>query len=139
MRLLLAAAFVLLAIPAMAAQLDVRVTNIRNGRGIIAVAVCDKPNFPTGVCPYRQTAQAAEGAVTVRFPDVPTGTWAVAAYHDEARVGRLEFSFLGIPKQGFGFSRDAKMHYGPPSFADAAFTLGDRPSAVTVPLHYPPP
>jgi uncharacterized protein (DUF2141 family) len=46
----------------------------------------------------------------------------------------LQYGLFGAPRQGFGFSRDAKMRFGPPGFADAAFTLGD---VVTVPLHYP--
>jgi len=128
----------MLAAPSLAADLDVSVTGVRSDRGIIAVAICDKADFPAGTCPYHGTAAAAPGAVVVHLHGVPSGSWAAAVYHDEAGIGRLEFSLLGIPKQGFGFSRDAKMHFGPPSFADAAFALEAR-GTITVPLHYPPP
>ena len=124
--------------PVMAADLNVLVSGIRSNRGSIAVAICDKANFPTGQCPYHGKAPAKVGRVTVHLTGLPAGTWAVAVYHDEAGIGRLQFSLLGNPKQGFGFSNDAKMHFGPPRFADAAFALGNAGGAISIPLHYPP-
>lgn len=133
--LLLAA---ILPAPARPADLFVTVTGVRSDRGMIAVAVCDKAHFLRAQCPCHAAVAAKPGQVTVRVPNVPPGTWAVEAYHDEAGAGRLEFSLLGMPKQGFGFSRDAPMHFGPPRFAEAAFTLSEADGALTVPLHYPP-
>jgi uncharacterized protein (DUF2141 family) len=120
--------------PAVAADLDVTVTGIRNNHGRIVVAICDNANFPKGACPYHGQALARIGEVTVRVARVPPGTWAAAVYHDEVGNQPLQYGLLGAPKQGFGFSRDAKMRFGPPRFADAAFTPGET---VTVPLHYP--
>ena len=124
--------------PVMASDLDVSITGVRSDRGAIAVAVCDKANFPTGQCPYHGKTQAKVGRVIVHLTGVPAGIWAVAVYHDEDGIGRLRFSLLGTPKQGIGFSNDAKMHFGPPRFADAAVALGNAGGAITVPLHYPP-
>jgi len=118
-------------------RLDVKVTGIRNNSGTIRVAVCDQPNFPNGQCPYRTLAPAQAGEVTVTLPNIPSGIWAVAAYHDEANRNRLDLNWLGFPKQGIGFSRDARINFGPPKFPDAAFTLNASGGVVTVPLHYP--
>jgi uncharacterized protein (DUF2141 family) len=137
MKALLAGCCLMLAAHARADDVTVVVSGIRNARGSIAVAICDKSSFPGGTCPYRARSAARPNEVTVRFSNVPPGTWAVAAYHDEDNAGRLEFTLFGTPKQGFGFSRDAKMRFGPPRFTDAAFSLGTAGSAVTVPLHYP--
>jgi uncharacterized protein (DUF2141 family) len=76
------------------------------------------------------------GAVSVRIAGVPPGTWAAAVYHDEIGDRPLEFSLFGFPKQAVGFSHDAKMNFGPPKFADAAFALQDAGLVVTAPLHY---
>ena len=125
--------------PVLAADLQVAVTGVRSNRGSIAVAICDKADFPNGQCPYHGRAPAKTGSVSLSLTGVPAGTWAAAVYHDEAGSGRLHFGLLGIPKQGVGFSNDAKMHFGPPSFADAAFTLPASGGAIAVPLHYPSP
>lgn len=135
----LAACCAVLAAPALAAELTVSVTGVRSDKGNVAVAICDRATFPAGACPYHAETKAKRGEVTVQVAGVPPGTWAVAVLHDEANTRKLEFSLLGIPKQGFGFSRDAPMRFGPPSFADAAVKLDDAGGLVTVPLHYPPP
>jgi uncharacterized protein (DUF2141 family) len=125
--------------PAMAADVHVSVTGIRNSRGNVLVAICDKANFPNGTCAYHGEAPARFGSVMVRVFDVPSGIWAVAVYHDEAGTRRLEYTLFGMPRQGIGFSRDARMRFGPPKFADAAFTVGESNVTVTVPLRYPKP
>ncbi len=135
----LAIGWLLLAPPAMAADLQVTVTGVRNDHGTIAVAICDKADFPTGACPYHGRIPARTGSVSLRLTGIPAGAWAAAVYHDEADIGRLQFGLFGIPKQGIGFSNAAKMHFGPPSFADAAFTLRDPGGAISVPLQYPSP
>ena len=135
----LTACCAVLATPVLAAELTVSVTGVRSDKGTVAVAICDKASFPAGACPYHAEAPAKRGEVTVQVTGVPSGTWAAAALHDEAGTRKLEFSLLGIPKQGFGFSRDAPMHFGPPSFTDAAVRLSEAGGSVTVPLHYPPP
>jgi uncharacterized protein (DUF2141 family) len=101
----------------------------------LSLAICDNANFPKGACPYHGQAPARIGEVTVRVSRVPRGTRTAAVYHDEVGNQPLQYGLLGAPVQGFRFSRDAKMRFGPPRFADAAFTQGD---IVTIPLHYPP-
>lgn len=135
----LVACCAVLTTPVLAAELTVSVTGVRSDKGSVAVAICDKATFPAGACPYHAQAPAKRNETTVRITGVPPGTWAAAVLHDEAGSGKLEFNLFGLPKQGFGFSRDAPMRFGPPSFADAAVNLGNPTGVMTVPLHYPPP
>ena len=135
----LAACCAVLTTPVLAAELTVSVTGVRSDEGSVAVTICDKASFPAGACPYHADTPAKHGEVTVQVTGVPPGTWAAAALHDEAGTKKLELSLFGIPKQGFGFSRDAPMRFGPPSFADAAVKLTEAGGSVTVPLHYPLP
>jgi uncharacterized protein (DUF2141 family) len=121
---------------AIAASLDVEVTGVRSGLGNIRVAICDQPNFPSGLCPFRAEAPAHVDKVTVRLQEVRPGTYAASVFHDEAGTGKLEFTLLGTPKQGFGFSNDAKLRFGPPVFADAAFSLTEAGGKITLALRY---
>ncbi|HXU73508.1 MAG TPA: DUF2141 domain-containing protein [Polyangia bacterium] len=71
---------------------------------------------------WRRVVAPIVGVVAeLRFGDVPPGTYAVFAFHDENGNGALERSFLGVPKEGVALSNDARGHLGPPKFKDARF------------------
>ena len=115
--------------------LRVEVTGVRDGVGSVRVAVCTADTF-LKECPYVGSAPAHRGDVVVTVPGVPPGTYAAQAFHDDDGSGRLERPLFGLPRKGFGFSRDAQMSWGPPRFNDAAVTVGPGTAVVTVPLHY---
>lgn len=54
------------------------------------------------------------------FAGIQPGTYAVSLFHDENSNGKLDTNFLGIPREGVGASNNAKGHFGPPKFHDAA-------------------
>ncbi len=116
--------------------LDVTVTGIRSAKGTVLVAVCDTATFLQETCRYKGRAPAAVGSVVVRIAGVPPGVYAAQAYADENDNGKIDRNFFGIPTEGLGFSNDAKMRFGPPSFADAAFTLGVAGGRIQFSLHY---
>jgi uncharacterized protein (DUF2141 family) len=47
----------------------------------------------------------------------------VAAFHDADGNGELTLWPIGLPKEAYGFSRDARGRFGPPAFDAAAFDL----------------
>jgi uncharacterized protein (DUF2141 family) len=125
----------MLSTPAMAATLDVTVTNVRNDHGRILVAVCSRQDFLKPHCPFAKSSPAKVGDVTVRII-VPPGIWAVQAFQDENLNGKIDRSFLGLPTEGIGFSRDAPFHWGPPNFRDAAILISNLPSRISLRLRY---
>ncbi len=62
-----------------------------------------------------------DGVARCVFENVPPGRYAVGLMHDENANGKFDSGFLGIPEEGYGFSRDARGSLGPPSFDAAAF------------------
>jgi len=42
------------------------------------------------------------------FEDIPPGTYALVVIHDENMNGKLDTNWVGIPKEGYGFSNDVK-------------------------------
>ena len=120
---------------ASAATVEVRVSGVAAG-GKVSVAVCDKARF-LKQCSYSASAPAQQGETTVLVKGVPAGTWAVLAYQDENGNDQLDRNLIGIPKEAYGFSRDARGKFGPPSFEDAVITVREDGAATVanVKLH----
>lgn len=119
---------------ASAATVEVRVTNVAGGKGKVNVAVCDRERF-LKQCSYSASVPARAGETVVALRDIPAGTWAVLAYQDENDNNELDRNIIGIPKENYGFSRDAAGRFGPPGFDDAAIEVKDGTTVVTINLH----
>ena len=79
----------------------------------------------------------AAGSVTLTFKGVKPGRYAIALLHDENGNGKADRAAMMIPKEGFGFSRDAKVRFGPPKFAEAAFDVAPGASEkLTIRMRY---
>ena len=120
-----------------AAELRVTVTGLSSARGDVHFAVYAKPeHFPgrEGRVAKGATAATAEGASTI-FPGLAPGTYAVAVYHDENRNNEFDQTIFGIPLEDYGFSNGATVFFGPPDFAEAAFTLKPGGTAITIRLN----
>lgn len=131
--LLLAALPASAATAANAATVEVRVAGVAAGKGKVSVAVCDRARF-LKQCPYSASVPARAGETVVSLKEIPAGTWAVLAYQDENENGELDRNFLGIPKENYGFSRDAAGRFGPPTFDEAAIEVREGTTVTPVTL-----
>jgi uncharacterized protein (DUF2141 family) len=61
---------------------------------------------------------------TVEFDDVPAGPFAVSVVHDKNLNRKLDKGLFGIPREPYGFSRDARSTFHAPSFSDARLQVG---------------
>lgn len=121
--------------PRRAGQLLLEIVGLHSGKGRVAVAVyCSEAGFPGEVAKAcaRKVVAAKAGTMRLLFDAVPAGEFAVSMFHDENANATLDRNFLGIPKEGWGTSRDAKAHFGPPSYEDAQLSLapGERKQIV---------
>lgn len=126
----------LAAAPVQAATLEIAVANVRGARGTVLVSVCTARRFLAEYCEFNGMSKAQPSEVVVTIPDVPPGTYAVQAFLDEDGDGKIRRNWLGIPQEGIGFSNDAPFRFGPPSFGDAAFTLGPAGGRIRLNLRY---
>ncbi len=83
---------------------------------------------------HKQLVNAAN-AKTIRFSSVAPGTYAISLVHDENSNGKLDTSMM-IPNEGFGFSRNPTVTFGPPKFKSAAFVLGNVDASQSVKMRY---
>jgi len=67
--------------------------------------------------------------------ELPPGAYALSLIHDENGNGRLD-TRLGIPREGFGFSNNPHIWFGPPSFSAARFMIPAGGTALNVTVKY---
>lgn len=119
--------------------MTVTVNEIRAAKGVIrACMTTDPKKFPRcrGVAGAHSAVVPAKGVVTLTFTGVQPGRYAIALLHDENSNGKADRAAGMMPTEGFGFSRDAKVRMGPPSFGSAAFDIGAQPAAQTIRMRY---
>ena len=54
---------------------------------------------------------------------IPPGTYAISILHDENSNEKLDKTWYGKPKEGFGISNNTKIRFGPPKFEEAAVKI----------------
>jgi len=140
MRSFLAALFALPLLSAAASPgsgtLTINVDNIRAAKGRVHVDICPEAKFLKDDCPWSGNAPARVGLTQVKVTGLPAGRYAVQAFLDENSNGDVDRGLFGIPKEGVGFSNNAKIRLGPPKFAEAAFTFNGTAQAIHLNLRY---
>jgi uncharacterized protein (DUF2141 family) len=61
--------------------------------------------------------------MTVTLKDIPPGRYAIESFQDINSNGKMDSSWLGLPQEPYGFSRDAKPLLSKPGFNAVAFDL----------------
>ncbi len=119
-------------------SLTVEVNGLRNQQGSLRLSLFSSeqgfPNRSDRAVAFRCVEAKAE-SVSVTFDQLPPGRYAVAVIHDANNDGKLNTGFLGIPKEGFGFSRNPRIGIGAPSFHDTAISVTGE-STIQIKLNY---
>ena len=120
--------------------IHVKILNIRNSTGTVDCALFASPDgFPREFLHSAivvMVLKIQETQARCDFQDIPPGTYALAVIHDENMNGRLDTNWLGVPKEGYGFSNDVKVVRGAPSFSDASFPYDGQTLNFTLSMHY---
>jgi uncharacterized protein (DUF2141 family) len=83
---------------------------------------------------YKGTkSEISNNTCTVKFENIPAGVYAVSIFHDENNNNKLDSNFIGIPKEDYGCSNNAKGFMGPPKWKDAQFNL-EKDTSITITL-----
>jgi uncharacterized protein (DUF2141 family) len=116
--------------------LEVDVDGLRNSRGVIQACLTqDRASFPDcGADPraIRQTIKVSSPRLVFR---TPPGNYAITLFHDENANDRLDTLF-GIPKEGFGFSRNPVVRFRAPRYDNVNIQLGPGLTRMRIRLQY---
>ena len=124
--------------PADGVNVVVTFSQARSMKGMVrACMVHEAADFPDCTdAPDAYRANVPTSALQLRFAHVAPGRYAIALLHDENGNGKADLVLGMMPKEGFGFSRDAPLQMGPPKFAAAAFTVGEEPIQLAIKMRY---
>jgi len=121
---------------AKADTLRIHVSNLRSGKGYLALSVFAETQQQS----YPGDAEKASKSyylkldgktkVDLEANDLKTGKYAVVALHDEDGDRKMKTSFLGIPTEGFGFSNNPKIFFGAPDYKKVEFNLQNETETV---------
>ncbi len=117
--------------------LDVNIDKLRSNRGTLRICLtADPKNFPGCVDDARAVTRSIPASVhAVHFDGLPYGSYAVAVIHDANSNNKLD-TLLGIPREGFGFSRNPAIGFGAPRFTAARFDIDETPHLQVITMRY---
>jgi len=122
------------------ATLTVVADGIRHSTGEICFRIfANSKGFPD-----HNTSEVQSGCTKItgssvkkQFSGLKPGTYAVAALDDQIGDHRLHKDFFGIPKEGFGLSRNpiVSIRTGTPKFRDASFVV-NKNTTINIVMKY---
>jgi len=125
--------------PAAAETITVTVSGLRSDEGVVRACMTQvEAIFPRCIRDPQshRAVTSAKGTVVIRFDDVGPGEYAIALLHDENDNGKADRTLGMMPREGYGFSRDARVRMGPPDWRDAVFTHDNASQDITIRMRY---
>jgi uncharacterized protein (DUF2141 family) len=115
----------------------VLVKNVKDDRGTITIDLHgDNPDLflKSGAKLARLRLPAVPGDMKICVPVEKPGVYAIALYQDRDSNQKLDKTWIGLPSEPFGISRDAPLRMAPPKHKEAAFEVNGPLTPVTVTL-----
>ena len=109
-------------------EIHLKIKNIDNASGFVHFALYnEKMKFLSDDGKYIGLKKNAERVKTegILIKNLRAGIYAIAVYHDENGNNQFDKIFA-IPKEKYGFSKNAKVFFGPPKFSEASFFLSEN-------------
>ena len=106
---------------AFSADLIIKVEGLKSTKGNVLFALFDSASgFPGD---YNKAIEnivvKATKNTQAHIKNLDSGEYAIAIFHDKNSDNQLNTNILGIPKEGFGFSNNPTISFGPPKFKKA--------------------
>ena len=122
-----------------AQTLSIKITNIRSKKGKIVVAVFKNNEAfkkeQTFMDKSYSKCNVRNGALTIKLKLEP-GIYGISILDDKNNDGEMEYNFIGLPKEGYGFSNFFHRGMNRPVFEDFDFTVGKKDLTVYVKMKY---
>ena len=112
-------------------SLTIEINNLESNTGTIAMDFRDSKNTP--VKEIIQTITNKKCVIIIN--NIKPGKYSFKYFHDKNNNKKLDTNWIGIPKEGYGFSNNANGMFGPPDFEETIFEI-KQDSSLTCNIHY---
>ncbi|MEP1087668.1 DUF2141 domain-containing protein [Algoriphagus sp.] len=128
----------LLFTPTKSSKLEINIVGLESNSGKVLVLVFNEstgfPEDDSKAYKFLELSisnKTAKGSIT----DIPAGTYAISALHDEDGDGKMKKNGVGFPTESFGFSNDPSILFSAPSFEKCSFTVKEgTPKQISIKL-----
>ncbi|AFY60286.1 DUF2141 domain-containing protein [Synechococcus sp. PCC 6312] len=118
-------------------KLTIEISGLKNRSGTLCLSLfSSEKGFPTQSDLALASLCVPAEETSASFQELVPGRYAVAVIHDFNNDGKLNTNFLGIPNEGFGFSRNPRIINRAPSFTDTAFIVSEKITKIQINLKY---
>ncbi|MFH6955176.1 DUF2141 domain-containing protein [Pseudoalteromonas sp. XMcav1-K] len=113
-------------LPVSAQTVQFNIEGIQHDKGKLYIQLFKgENNFKKGEAHNVAIVNAKKGQLTVTFNDVEPGDYAIRYFHDENNNRDFDNNMFGMPIEGYGFSNNAPVNFGPPSYQQMTFIVSD--------------
>lgn len=120
-------------------RLTVEIAGLRNQRGQVCLKLYNgSRGFPNGSqnVVQQRCVKLNGNPLAITFGNVKAGSYAVAVIHDANNDNQANRNGLGIPTEGFGFSRNPVIRTGAPKFGEAAILVAGPNTNIQIQMRY---
>lgn len=115
------------------------IDKVRSSSGTIKVELYSgeaeiTPKKAKKVARTRVKAQQGETRLCLNAP--AQGAYSIAIYHDENDNKKFDRNFIGIPREGFGFSNNPPLRLGLPEREEVRFTVKNTATDLRISVVY---
>lgn len=115
----------------------VKITNIEGKNGFIYIGWYNSSTtfLVKGKAIYRKKIKVNnQKEIRVKFVNVPSGKYAIAAFLDENSNSKLDKNMLGIPMEKYGFSNNVLPIFRAAKFEETVFELKQQEKPINIRL-----
>ncbi len=120
-------------------NLSIKIDGIKSQKGQVCFSLfSSSQGFPANgkKALKSRCVKVADKYIQTNFGKLKAGSYAVAVIHDANADGTLNSNAIGIPKEGFGFSRNPRILTGPPKFGESAIFVVGPNTNIDIKLQY---
>ncbi len=107
-------------------KVELNIQNLSCAEGFICIAVftsdkefkTEKPFYESKIYKNKNICDTVKTVI-----NLPPGKYGISVLHDENLNGKMDYNFLGVPLEGFGFSNYYQKGLRKPSFDNFCFYL----------------
>ena len=113
-------------------SLRVEILGLKSSNGQILLELSNEKGEK--ISAFIQTIEENRSVIVIK--NLEPGRYSFKYFHDQNKNQILDLNRAGIPKEGFGFSNNAKGTFGPPSFKRTIFVLTGDTTLKCTPTYY---